>query len=130
MTQQSILVVDDSGTMRRLICMSLKSEGYRILEAEDGVQALEVLEAEGLPDLVLTDLNMPRMDGFGLSAAVREREDSLGLPIVMLTTEESEEKRRRGRETGVTAWLVKPVEHDDLIRFVKRFLPDLTVPAE
>ena len=108
---QLIMTVDDLPSMRMLLRAALTDMGYRVLEAEDGVHALDTLDgvtADTAPDLVITDINMPRMDGFGLIEALRRQPDRRNLPILVLTTESSDEKKARAREAGATGWIVKP----------------------
>ncbi|MDT7835973.1 response regulator [Aquabacterium sp. OR-4] len=116
----TILVVDDSATMRMSVEMSLRLSGYRVVIAENGDTALRLL-AEGLrPDLVLTDIVMPGVDGLGL---IREARKLLRFtPIVALTTQGQRSLRDEGKAAGATAWLIKPTGGDDLIALVRRFL--------
>lgn len=114
-----VLAVDDSPTIRMLLRSALVERGYDIVEAEDGLAALEALKT-GTPDVVITDINMPRMDGFGLIASIREQACHSSLPILVLTTESSPEKRTRAREAGATGWIVKPFNPDKLDAAIRR----------
>jgi len=114
-----ILAVDDSPTIRMLLRAALIERGYEIVEAEDGVAALEALQA-GTPDVVITDINMPRLDGFGLIASIRQEARHSSLPILVLTTESSPEKRSKAREAGATGWIVKPFNPDKLDAAIRR----------
>lgn len=114
-----ILAVDDSPTIRMLLRSTLAERGYDIVEAEDGIAALEVL-ADNVPDVVITDINMPRLDGFGLIAKIREQDRHSTLPILVLTTESSPEKRNKAREAGATGWIVKPFNPDKLDAAIRR----------
>ncbi len=114
-----VLAVDDSPTIRMLLRATLTERGYDIVEAEDGIAALEVL-AENVPDVVITDINMPRLDGFGLIARIREQGCHSALPILVLTTESSPEKRNKAREAGATGWIVKPFNPDKLDAAIRR----------
>ena len=107
MTRQTrILTVDDSASMRALLNAALSSEGFEVAQAEDGIAALEWL-AFNEADLVITDINMPRLDGFGLIERVRGGTCSHRCrPILVLTTESSEEKKARARAAGATGWIV------------------------
>ena len=105
---ETILIIDDSQTIRRLVGHSLKALGYRIVTAEDGQQGLEMLSNERV-DLVIVDLNMPVMDGLEFTREARASTLFRDLPIVMLTTESSEQDRARGLAAGVNTYLVKPV---------------------
>jgi len=105
---KTILTVDDSPFIRKLLRVTLSGQGFDVAEAEDGVAALEWLAANDQPDIMITDINMPRMDGFGLVEAVRAQDRHAALPILVLSTESSDDKQDRGRAAGVDGWLVKP----------------------
>ncbi len=117
----TIMTVDDSPSMRMLLKAALTDLGYQVLEAEDGVQALERLGGVE-PDLLITDINMPRLDGFGLIEKVREQDRHRNLPILVLTTESSDEKKQRARSAGATGWIVKPFHPDKLAAAIRRVL--------
>ncbi|MBV7257153.1 response regulator [Pacificimonas sp. WHA3] len=117
---KTILTVDDSPSMRMLLRVSLTDLGYSVVEAEDGVHALETLGGTE-PDLLITDINMPRMDGFGLIENVRSQ-GRRNLPILVLTTESSDEKKQRAREAGATGWIVKPFNPEKLAAAIRRVL--------
>lgn len=114
-----ILAVDDSPSMRALLRNALVQQGYVVDQAEDGVAALEWLESNQ-PHLVITDINMPRMDGFELIEALRQGDRFQDLPILVLTTESSEEKKARARNAGATGWIVKPFDPEKLCAAVRR----------
>jgi two-component system chemotaxis response regulator CheY len=118
---QTIMTVDDSPSMRMLLRLALTDLGYAVVEAEDGVQALETL-GDTIPDLLITDINMPNLDGFGLIEQLRERETHRDLPILVLTTESSDEKKSRARAAGATGWIVKPFHPDKLAAAIRRVL--------
>nr|WP_314444216.1 response regulator [uncultured Sphingomonas sp.] len=118
---KKIMTVDDSPSIRMLLRVALSNLGFEVVEAEDGVMALEVLR-EDRPDLVITDISMPRLDGFGLIEAIRESNDRKSLPILILSTEAGTEKKERARETGANGWLVKPFEPDTLAAAIGRVL--------
>jgi two-component system chemotaxis response regulator CheY len=121
----TIMTVDDSPSMRMLLKAALTDLGYKVLEAEDGVHALERLggvAAGAEPDLLITDINMPRLDGFGLIEKVREQDRHRNLPILVLTTESSDEKKQRARSAGATGWIVKPFHPDKLAAAIRRVL--------
>ena len=116
----TIMTVDDSPSMRMLLKAALTDLGYKVLEAEDGIHALERLDGIE-PDLLITDINMPRMDGFGLISEVRGQ-GRRSLPILVLTTESSDEKKQRARDAGATGWIVKPFHPEKLAAAIRRVL--------
>ena len=118
----TILAVDDSPSMRRMVAHVLTSAGYTVLEAGDGVDALELARVERI-DAVLTDHNMPRMDGIALVRRLRALPGHARTPIMLLTTESSPEIKQRGREAGATGWMVKPFDPERLIEVFARLLP-------
>lgn len=114
-----ILTVDDSRTMRDMLKMALVDAGYQVLQAVDGEHGLEVLR-QSKPDVIVTDINMPKMDGFGLIEAVRRDDSYRGVPILVLTTESDAAKKNRAREAGATGWIVKPFDPPKLIAAIRR----------
>lgn len=110
-----VLAVDDSRTIRDLLSHALVSAGYDVTLAEDGEDALESLKAFA-PDAIISDINMPRLDGFGLVAAIRRIDHLRATPILMLTTESAPELKARARAAGATGWIVKPFEAEKLIK--------------
>ena len=116
-----ILVVDDSETVRQVLQLTLANAGFDVVEAEDGLEALDKL-AHNLVDMMITDLNMPNMDGLDLIKKVREDGTHRFTPIVMLTTESSAEKKLAGREAGASGWIVKPFRPEQLLKVVKLVL--------
>ena len=118
-TTVTILTVDDSRTMRDMLRMALVDAGFRVVQAEDGLHGLDVLREEA-PQVVITDINMPRMDGFGFIEAVRQDARHRGLPILVLTTESDEEKKLRARRAGATGWIVKPFDPAKLVAAIRR----------
>lgn len=117
-----ILTVDDSATIRMLLKASLTAQGYRIESANDGEHGLERMH-EVKPDLLITDINMPKMDGFELIEAVRKTSEFKGTPILVLSTEFSDEKKSRAREAGATGWITKPFDADRLGAAIRRVCP-------
>ncbi len=116
----TILTVDDSRSMRMLLRATLTGQGYVVSEAEDGQEALDWLESHEV-DLIITDINMPRLDGFGLIERLRgENRRHVDRPILVLTTESSEEKKARARNAGATGWIVKPFDPEKLVAAVRR----------
>lgn len=114
-----VLTVDDSASMRALLRAALTSRGYDVSQAEDGVAALEWLETN-VPDVIVTDINMPRMDGFGLIDTLRAQARFRDCPILVLSTESSDEKKARARSAGATGWIVKPFDADKLDNALRR----------
>lgn len=119
MTSQTVLTVDDSRTMREMLKVALIEAGYRVVQAVDGMHGLEVLRSE-VPTLIITDINMPRLDGFGFIERVRTDPRLLGVPILVLTTESSSEKKGLARRAGATGWIVKPFDSGKLVDVVRR----------
>lgn len=118
---KSILVVDDSSAIRQSIGFVLEQVGFRVVHAQDGVDALKKLEGEGF-SLVITDVNMPNMDGISLTKEIRQSASHKFTPILMLTTESQNEKMQEGRAAGATGWIVKPFEPDKLLAAVKKLV--------
>lgn len=114
-----ILTVDDSASMRMMLKASLTAQGYRIESANDGEHGLERMR-EVQPDLLITDINMPKMDGFELMEAVRAEPAFRGTPILVLSTEFSDEKKMRAREAGATGWITKPFDPAKLGAAIRR----------
>jgi two-component system chemotaxis response regulator CheY len=117
--KKKVLTVDDSRTIRNMLLMTLNNAGFDIVQAEDGVEGLEVLE-ESNPDVIVTDINMPRLDGFGFIEGVRQNDRYRAIPILVLTTESDAEKKNRAREAGATGWIVKPFDPSKLIAAIER----------
>jgi two-component system chemotaxis response regulator CheY len=115
----TVLTVDDSRTMRDMLKHSLVAAGFRVLQAEDGIDGLEVLKTEN-PDVVVTDINMPRLDGFGFIEAVRRDVGRRGIPVLVLTTEADAEKKSRAKAAGATGWIVKPFDPVKLVDAIRR----------
>jgi two-component system, chemotaxis family, chemotaxis protein CheY len=118
---KTILVIDDSTSIRQMVAFTLKTDGYAVIEAADGVEGLAQADAHPI-DLVLTDQNMPNMDGFTLVKSLRGRPKFATTPILILTTEFTDEKKTLGREAGASGWLVKPFDPHKLLEVVNKFL--------
>ena len=118
---KTILTVDDSASIRQMVSFTLRQAGYQVIEAVDGLDALSKMN--GTPvHMVLTDLNMPNMDGIGLIRHVRANPACKFIPIVMLTTESQTAKKEEGKAAGATGWIVKPFKPDQLLAVLKRVL--------
>ena len=115
----SILAVDDSPSMRKMVSFTLKNAGYDVVEAVDGEDAFDKARAQDF-HLVLTDQNMPRLDGIGLTKRLREHPKFKATPILILTTESSDQMKQAGRAAGATGWLVKPFDPAKLIEVIKK----------
>jgi len=115
-----VLTVDDSRTMRDMLRMALSAAGYSVIQAEDGIHGLEVLAESSKPDVIITDINMPRMDGFGFIENVREDDAYRAVPILVLSTESDDAKKQRARAAGATGWIVKPFDPVKLVDAVRR----------
>ena len=116
-----ILIADDASTMRILVSATLRQKQYEVIEAVDGQDALEKLKAQKV-SLIVTDLNMPRMNGIELIKAAKALPEHKYVPIVMLTTESQADKKEAGREAGAKAWIVKPFKPDVLLDVVKKII--------
>ncbi len=118
---KKFLVVDDSASMRQLVSFTIKDAGYEVLIAENGKDALGKLNG-GTVDIVITDLNMPDMDGIELIKKLRSMPDYKFAPIVMLTTESQESKKQEGKLAGASGWIVKPFSPEQLLDVVRKFV--------
>jgi two-component system chemotaxis response regulator CheY len=119
---KSILAVDDSVTMRQTISTALAKEGYSVLVANDGMDALGKLNGNKF-HVIITDINMPNMDGIRLIKEIRNLPEHKFTPIIVLTTESQPEKREEGKSAGATGWIIKPFKPDQLIAVVKKVCP-------
>jgi two-component system chemotaxis response regulator CheY len=119
---KTILTVDDAATMRRMVSFTLKGAGHETLEAQDGSNALTLLKARPV-DLVITDINMPNMDGIELIRQLRALPTFTKVPILLLTTESDPVKKAEGRAAGATGWIVKPFSQEQLLAVVNKLLP-------
>ena len=117
----SILAVDDSASMRQMVSFTLKGAGYDVVEAVDGVDALNKAKQNSV-NLVITDVNMPNMDGITLIAELRKLPNYKFTPLLMLTTESAPEKKQAGKAAGATGWIVKPFNPDQLLATIKKVL--------
>ena len=120
---KTFLIVDDSASMRQLIAFTIKDAGYDVLLAENGKDALEKMSHVKI-DMVITDLNMPEMDGITFIRELRGKANYQFVPIVMLTTESQEAKKQEGRAAGASGWIVKPFSPLQLMDVVKKFVKE------
>ena len=116
-----IMTADDSSSVRQMVGFTLKQAGYEVIEASDGQDAVEKMSGKTV-DMVITDLNMPRMNGIELIKKVRSNPASKFIPIVMLTTESQAEMKQQGKAAGATGWIVKPFKPEQLIAVAKKLL--------
>ena len=117
----TILIVDDTASMRQMISFTLNSAGYEVLEANDGDEALK-LANENTFDLIITDINMPNMNGIELVKSLRNNANYKFTPIILLTTESQQSKREEGKSVGATGWIVKPFNPEQLIQVIEKVL--------
>lgn len=116
-----IMTADDSASVRQMVTFTLKQHGYEVLEAVDGKDALTRLGTQKV-DMLITDLNMPNLDGIGLVKGVRAGSLNRMIPIVMLTTESQDARKAEGKAAGATGWIIKPFKPEQLIAVVKKVL--------
>ena len=117
----TIMTIDDTASMRQMISFTLNDAGFDVLEAEDGVKALEAAKSSKV-DMFITDINMPNMDGISLVKELRALPEYKFTPILMLTTESQDDKRKAGKEAGATGWIVKPFNPEQLIKLINQVL--------
>lgn len=117
---KTILVVDDSVSLRQVVCMTLKGAGYEVLEAGDGMAALALLDGRQI-HMAVCDVNMPKLDGISFVKQAKEKAAYRFMPVLMLTTESSEEKKQAGKAAGAKAWMLKPFSPSSLLAAVAKF---------
>ena len=115
------MTADDSASVRQMVTFTLKQQGYEVIEAVDGQEALQKLSGKKV-DMLLADLNMPKLDGIGLIKGVRASSLNKFIPIIMLTTESNDTKKSEGKTAGATGWIVKPFKPEQLLAVVKKVL--------
>lgn len=120
---KTILVVDDSVSMRQMVTFTLKGAGFEVVEAGDGKEAVGKLNGGAKPNLVITDLNMPNMDGISLIKEIRGMAAHKFTPVLMLTTESADDKKKEGQAAGATGWIVKPFNPDQMLATIKKVMP-------
>ena len=116
-----IMTADDSASIRQMVSFTLKDAGYEVVEAVDGKDALKKLNGAKI-NMLITDLNMPNMDGLELIKQVRAKSEFKFIPIIMLTTESQAGKKQEGKAAGATGWIVKPFKPEQLIAVIKKVL--------
>ncbi len=119
---KNVLVVDDSTSMRQMVAFTLKSAGFSVVEGANGQEGLQKLDGHKV-DLVISDLNMPVMNGIEMIRQIRTRPQYKFTPILMLTTESQDTKKTEGKAAGATGWIVKPFNPDQLLTVIKKVLP-------
>lgn len=119
---KTILIVDDSTSLRTVVKISLERAGYIVLEAGDGKQALAALEKAGKVHLIISDVNMPNMNGIELLTQLKQHARHRFVPVIMLTTENQSEKKEQGRAGGAKAWICKPFDPPQLIDAVSKLI--------
>ena len=117
-----VLAVDDSKTMRDMVSFTLRGAGYTVIEADNGVNALKALQGAKV-DAIITDVNMPEMDGITLVRKIRGIPQHAGTPVLILTTESDQSKKDEGRSAGATGWIVKPFSPEKLLQIVAKVCP-------
>lgn len=120
---KTVLVVDDSSTMRQMVAYTLTNAGYEVLEAGNGKEAVAKINGGAKPALVVTDLNMPEMDGITLIQEIRKMAAFKFTPILMLTTESADDKKKAGQAAGATGWIVKPFNPEQMLKVIQKVLP-------
>ncbi len=120
---KTVLAVDDSITMLQTISLSLEKEGLKVTTATDGAEALEILKGDAKFDVIITDVNMPNMDGITLTREIRKLANQKFTPIIVLTTESQAGKKEDGKKAGATGWIVKPFKPEQLVAVVRRVSP-------
>jgi two-component system, chemotaxis family, chemotaxis protein CheY len=118
---KTIMTVDDSSSVRQVVSFTLKEAGYEVIEACDGLDALTKTKGKSL-NLIITDLNMPNLDGIELIKRIRAGSEHKFVPILMLTTESQDEKKMQGKSAGATGWIIKPFKPEQLLTVIKKVI--------
>lgn len=121
MADKTILIADDSESIRVLVSSALENAGYNVIATVDGEEAVSQLDGKNI-DLVITDLNMPKLDGIGVVKGVRANEKYKFIPVLLLTTESQAEKKKEAKEAGATGWIIKPFVENKLLQVVQKVL--------
>ena len=120
---KTVLVVDDSVSMRQMVSFTLTGAGFEVVEAGDGKEAVDKLNGGAKPNLVITDLNMPNMDGITLIKEIRGMAAHKFTPVLMLTTESADDKKKEGQSAGATGWIVKPFNPEQMLATINKVMP-------
>jgi two-component system chemotaxis response regulator CheY len=120
---KTVLTVDDSKTMRDMLRLALTDAGLNVVQADDGVHGCEVMNTQDKFDVIITDINMPRLDGYGFIDQVRKHPRHKATPVLVLTTESEASKKERAKQAGATGWIVKPFDPTKLVAAIKRVSP-------
>ena len=126
--KRTVLAIDDALTMRKLVSFTLRTAGLEVVEAPDGADALELLKTRSF-DLIITDVNMPRLNGIEFTRQARQLPNGKTVPILMLTTESDAEKKNLARAAGASGWIVKPFQQEQLLAVVGKVLPGAIASA-
>ena len=118
-----VLTVDDSKTMLQMLQFALKQGGYEVIQGENGQEGLDLLEANSNIDVIITDINMPVMDGITFIKELRKKPQNKAIPVLILTTESSQSKKEEGRSAGATGWIVKPFDPGKLLDVIRKVSP-------
>ena len=118
---KTIMVVDDSSSIRQVVSMALKGAGYQVIEAVDGRDALAKLDGQKI-NLIISDVNMPNMDGIAFVKEMKQKPNYKFTPVIMLTTEGSEDKKNAGQAAGAKAWVVKPFKPEQMLQAVAKLI--------
>ncbi len=126
--KRTVLAIDDALTMRKLVSFTLRTAGLDVVEAPDGADAIEILKTRTF-DLIITDVNMPKLNGIEFTRQARQLPNGKTVPILMLTTESDAEKKALARAAGASGWIVKPFQQEQLLAVVGKVLPGAIAPA-
>lgn len=118
-----VLTVDDSKTMLQMLQFALKQGGFEVIQGENGQEGLDLLDANSNIDVIITDINMPVMDGITFIKELRKKPQNKAIPVLILTTESSQSKKEEGRSAGATGWIVKPFDPGKLLEVIRKVSP-------
>jgi two-component system, chemotaxis family, chemotaxis protein CheY len=118
----TFMIIDDSSTMRKIVGLALKAGGYEFTEAENGKDALEKLKTSKKIDFFLVDVNMPEMNGIEFVKNIRSNGQYKNTPVIILTTESEEDKKKAGQDAGANAWIVKPFQKEEILKLINNYV--------